>query len=86
MEFYRSEEIFSTVVGNPVAEERQEYSAYRIPGIVVSQAGTVLTYWESRDYERNRKGIPGSLSDECYGDLFVRRSVDGGRSLGPSHR
>ena len=83
MELYRSEEILSLVVGNPEAE-KTDYTAYRIPGVVVSKTGTVLVYWECRNYDKNRKGQPGVPSDECLMDLIVRRSTNGGKSFGES--
>ncbi|MBQ8214420.1 MAG: exo-alpha-sialidase [Clostridia bacterium] len=80
MEYYRSEEITSLVVGNPAAE-KNKYN-YRIPGIAVSKKGTVLVYWECRDYAKNRKDSTGKNGDECNMDLTVRRSTDGGKSFG----
>ncbi|MBQ7347556.1 MAG: exo-alpha-sialidase [Clostridia bacterium] len=75
--YYRSEEITSLVLGNPETEGT-DYSAYRVPGIVVSKKGTVLAYWENRNYDKNRKGSNG---DECLMDITVRRSVDSGKSF-----
>lgn len=78
MNCYRSNEIISSVVGNPAAEETP-YTKYRIPGIVVSRKGTVLVYWECRREDNNRKG---NNPDECLMDLYVRRSEDNGESFG----
>jgi len=48
-----------------------DYVFYRIPGIVVTKTGAVLTYAEAR---RTTRGDWGAT------DLIVRRSADGGRS------
>ena len=76
-----SKEILSSVIGNP-EQEKTDYSAYRIPGIIVTKKGTVIAYWESRNYEVNRKGQGNG--DECLMDLFLRRSTDGGETFGES--
>ena len=47
------------------------YATYRIPGIVVSTAGTVLAYCEAR---KSARGDWGTI------DILMRRSTDGGRS------
>ena len=50
------------------------YATYRIPGIVVTQRGTILAYCAAR-----RDGI----EDWADIDIALRRSVDGGRSWSP---
>lgn len=47
------------------------YELYRIPGIVVTQKGTVLTYCEAR---KSASGDWGAI------DVLMRRSTDGGRT------
>jgi len=49
------------------------YKRYRIPALEVTQKGTVLAFCEARKYT-------GHDSDQI--DLFLRRSVDGGRTFG----
>ncbi|MDE3196726.1 MAG: exo-alpha-sialidase, partial [Acidobacteriota bacterium] len=53
------------------------YARYRIPGIVVTAKGTVLTYCEAR---RNTGGDWDTI------DLLMRRSTDGGRTFSPPVR
>jgi sialidase-1 len=48
------------------------YSLFRIPGIVVTRAGTVLAYTEARKAAR---------SDWGESDILIRRSTDGGRTF-----
>jgi sialidase-1 len=48
------------------------YAHYRIPGVVVTRAGTVLAYAEARRTTR---------SDWAEIDLLLRRSTDGGRTF-----
>ncbi|HPA17728.1 MAG TPA: sialidase family protein [Verrucomicrobiae bacterium] len=50
------------------------YALYRIPGIVVTRAGTALAYCEAR---KNDKGDWGPI------DILMRRSTDDGRTWGP---
>lgn len=50
------------------------YKLYRIPGIVVTKAGTILAYAEARRH---------SGSDWDTIDLVMRRSTDGGRTFSP---
>ena len=50
------------------------YVRYRIPALVTTMAGTILAFCEARKYT-------GRDSDQI--DLFVRRSIDGGRSFEP---
>ncbi len=50
------------------------YEVYRIPGLVVTRAGTLLAYAEAR---RGGSGDWGSI------DIVLRRSTDGGRSWSP---
>ena len=50
------------------------YFAYRIPGLVVTKAGTVLAFCEGR---RN------SIDDDGDIDLLLRRSTDGGNTWTP---
>ena len=54
------------------------YQIYRIPGIVVTTHGTILAYATGR-----RQLSRGDWSDA---DIVLRRSTDGGRTWGPSHR
>lgn len=48
---------------------------YRIPGTVITQKGTVLAYAEARK---------NSSSDWGEIEIHLRRSLDGGRTWGPS--
>ena len=48
-----------------------DYALYRIPGIVVTQKGTVLAFCEARKGTANDWGII---------DIMLRRSEDGGRT------
>ena len=50
---------------------------YRIPGIVVTQKGTVLAYCEAR---RNNSSDWGEI------EIHLRRSIDGGRTWEPAKR
>jgi len=50
------------------------YKLYRIPGIVVTKRGTVLTYCEAR---KSDSGDWGPI------DVLMRRSTDGGRTWAP---
>ena len=52
------------------------YELYRIPGVVVSKAGTVLAYTTAR-----RTIAQGDWGDS---DIVLRRSIDGGKSYLPS--
>src|SRR2546427_2834367 len=47
------------------------YTVYRIPGLIVTRAGTVLAYAEARKNER---------SDWGESAIVMRRSTDGGRT------
>jgi sialidase-1 len=49
------------------------YKIYRIPGVVVTKAGTVLAYCEARKSDR---GDWGTI------DILLRRSTDGGKTWG----
>ena len=51
------------------------YHTYRIPALVVSAQGTLLAFVEGRKHGR---GDAGEI------DLVLRRSVDGGRTWGPT--
>jgi sialidase-1 len=55
-------------------ENQGGYKMYRIPGIVVTKAGTILAYAEARRY---------SGSDWGTIDIVMRRSTDGGRTFSP---
>src|SRR5262245_8700376 len=46
------------------------YKLYRIPGIVVTKAGTVLAYCEARK----------TASDWATIDILLKRSTDGGKT------
>jgi len=50
---------------------REGYSAYRIPGLVVTNEGTILAYCEARQESR---------SDWANIDIMMRRSRDGGNT------
>ncbi len=53
------------------------YYAYRIPGIVVTSKGTILAYCEARQDSR---------SDWANIDIFMRRSLNGGKTWGPRQK
>jgi len=57
--------------------DTEGYSNYRIPGIVVTKAGTVLAYAEARKAPR---------TDWGESDILIRRSTDGGRTFSPPMR
>ena len=52
------------------------YALYRIPGIIVTPAGTILVYCEARR----------SNSDWGEIDIVMRRSTDGGKTFSPTAR
>jgi sialidase-1 len=52
--------------------DTEGYSNYRIPGIVVTKAGTVLAYTEARKSPRGDWG---------ESDILIRRSTDAGRTF-----
>ena len=54
------------------SNETSEYERHRIPGMIVTKAGTILIYNEAR-----RTG-----SDWAMMDIFLQRSEDGGKSFG----
>ncbi|MEZ4495178.1 MAG: FAD-dependent oxidoreductase [Thermomicrobiales bacterium] len=56
---------------------KEGYALYRIPGLVVTQQGTVLAYCEARKSDR---GDWGSI------DVLMRRSTDGGKTWGPRQK
>ena len=56
-----------------VVFERRDPHGYRIPGIAVTQAGTVLAFAERRI----------GLHDHAQNDIVLRRSLDGGRTWKP---
>ena len=66
MEYFEQQNLFTSGEGG--------YVRYRIPAIVMTGKGTILTFCEARKFT-------GHDSDQI--DLFVRRSTDGGRSFGP---
>lgn len=51
------------------------YNVYRIPGLVITQRGTLLAYCEAR---KSGRGDWGAI------DIFLRRSTDGGRTFSPA--
>ncbi len=55
-----------------VREQDSTYSNYRIPGIIITKKGTVITYYEARR----------TASDWAMMDILLFRSEDGGRSFG----
>lgn len=67
-----SEAETTLVIGNPTSEGTAYSGGYRIPGIVVTDNGTVLTYWEARY---------ATGTDTGSTDIIVRRSTDGGTSF-----
>lgn len=54
-----------------VREQDEQYSNYRIPGIVVTKRGTLITYFEARR----------TASDWARMDILLYRSEDGGKSF-----
>ena len=66
------------------SKDRNQYIQYRLPGIVVSQAGTVIIYGEARTDQNNGSYSPSWQSDQNQMDIYLRRSVDGGRSFEPA--
>lgn len=62
---------------NLFTSNKDGYALYRIPGIIVTKAGSVLAYCEAR-----RTGT----SDWDTIDLYLRRSTDGGRSWSERRR
>ena len=52
--------------------DKDGYKMYRIPGVVVTKAGTVLAYCEARK----------TASDWATIDILLRRSTDGGKTWG----
>ena len=54
-----------------VREQDETYSNYRIPGIVITKAGTVITYYEARR----------TASDRAMMDILLYRSEDGGETF-----
>lgn len=54
-----------------VREQDEQYSNYRIPGIVVTGRGTVITYYEARK----------TSSDWALMDILLYRSDDGGETF-----
>jgi sialidase-1 len=52
--------------------DKDGYKLYRIPGVVVTKAGTVLAYCEARK----------TASDWATIDILLRRSTDGGKTWG----
>lgn len=74
--FIRSATAEDTPVFTDLFEARVGgYATYRIPGIVVTATGSILTYAEAR-----RTGI----GDWDAIDLLLRRSSDGGRTWSPA--
>lgn len=55
-----------------VRAQDETYSNYRIPGIVVTKRGTVITYYEARR----------TASDWAHMDILLYRSEDGGETFG----
>jgi sialidase-1 len=68
----RSAEVLQTVL---FEEDTDGFSLYRIPGIVVTAAGTVLAYCEARKF---------SGADRGEIEIHMRRSTDGGRTWSPA--
>jgi sialidase-1 len=56
-------------------ERSDGFTLYRIPGIVVTTHGTVLTYCEARKF---------SDADRGEIEIHLRRSTDGGRTFAPA--
>ena len=54
------------------------YPLYRIPGIVATETGALLVGYEARNTLASR-----GMGDWAVIDLYVRRSVDGGRTWQP---
>lgn len=63
--------------------DKLDYDLYRLPGVVVTKAGTVIAYGEARRLDVNRDNFgSGTNGDLCEMDLYLRRSTDGGESFG----
>lgn len=60
------------MTNNLVRAQDNIYSNYRIPGIVVTKRGTVITYYEARR----------TASDWAHMDILLYRSEDGGKTFG----
>src|ERR1700738_2650830 len=54
-----------------------EYLLYRIPGIIVTKAGTVLAYAEARTSDKG---------DWNTADILLRRSTDQGKTFSPPRK
>lgn len=61
-------------------QDGKPYIQYRIPGMVVTNKGTVIIYGESRT-NFNLDGH-GNNPDLMQFDLYIRRSTDGGETFG----
>jgi len=61
-------------IGEVFTAGMADYFAFRIPALLVTKQGTVLTVAEGR---------PKSTADVGGNDLVLRRSVDGGRTWSP---
>lgn len=58
----------------PFRAGREGYASFRIPAVVVTQAGTLLAFCEGR---------VDSARDWGHIDIVLKRSTDGGRTWGP---
>ncbi len=56
------------------------YLSYRLPGVVVTQKGTVLVYCEGRTH-KDIDNIHSNLNDWCLMDIILMRSTDGGETF-----
>ncbi len=71
--FLEKQNIFTALEG--------DYRLYRIPGMVVTQKGTVLAYCEAR-----KKPVKWAAADWAQIDILMRRSTDGGKTWDPPRK
>ena len=62
-------------------QDGKPYIQYRIPGMVITNKGTVIIYGESRT-NFNLDGHSSNNGDLMQFDLYIRRSKDGGKTFG----
>ena len=58
--------IQASIIANP--NQNAKYVSYRLPGLIVTQKGTLISYWEART----------TTDDMDQMDLHISRSTDGG--------
>lgn len=59
--------------------DKQKYVTHRLPGIVVTQKGTVIVYCEGRTHLESDR--VGNGIDWCLMDIFIQRSCDDGETF-----